>query len=193
MKKIPDEELMKQFVRTLKEAPFDELVSRYIGKGIETASAMLNSRTDAEDAVQETFLRIIRSRETYNPSRPFAPWFFTILKNICWDIHAADKKEREKKLREQNAISEDTGLSPDKGDEILEVLSDPEKRILSMKIVHGLSIHEIARILNCSYDAAKKRCQRAMAKLRAKINHEDTKAQRKIGLSKQPKARTYND
>ena len=170
MKNISDEELMKRFVSTLREEPFDELVSRYMGKGIDCASAILNSQADAEDAVQETFLRIVRSRKTYDPEKPFAPWFFTILKHICWDMHAATAKESEKEKGKLIETHEDIPEASAEKDEILEVLSEPERRILAMRIVHGFSIDEIARLHNCSYEAAKKRCQRALAKLKEKIH-----------------------
>jgi len=180
MEHISDEELMHQFLRTVSEAPFDELVSRYIGKGVEYAAALLDSRTDAEDAVQETFLHVIRSRKTYNPRKPFSPWFFTILKNICFDIHASRKKEREKEKKEGTGTVPDAAVPLPSEEDILELVPEQEQRILAMRIVNGLSIDEIARFLGCSYEAAKKRCQRALSKLREKIHTNTERGTRNV-------------
>ena len=185
IKERTDEQLMQQFIRTLREKPFDELVSRYIGKGVEYAAAILRNRADAEDAVQETFLRIIRARKTYKPGKRFAPWFYTILKHICFDIHAARKKERSALRKQEHIPSEEAASALPAGKEILEMVSESDRHILHMKILNGFSVHEIARVLDCSYEAAKKRCQRALAKLREKVNSEDTKTEGKTGLTKQ--------
>ena len=53
---------------------------------------MLGSFDDAEDAVQETFLRAWRYRESRNPEAPLRPWLYQIATNACLDVIARDKR-----------------------------------------------------------------------------------------------------
>jgi RNA polymerase sigma-70 factor (ECF subfamily) len=53
---------------------------------------MLGSFDDAEDAVQDTFLRAWRYRESRNPGAPLRPWLYQIATNACLDVIARDKR-----------------------------------------------------------------------------------------------------
>jgi RNA polymerase sigma-70 factor (ECF subfamily) len=163
MEHIPDKELMKQFSAYLDETSFNEIVSRYLKKALACAYAILGNNADAEDAVQETFLRIIRARNTYDPEKPFSPWFFTILRHICFDMQSAVKKETPPFSAEQKGESLLTE------EDILEQVPETDRRIITMRVLHGFSVKDIAEALGCSYEAAKKRCQRALLKLQEKF------------------------
>ena len=69
-----DESLMGRFQQRLDEAAIDELVSRYLRRGVAVARQILWDRSLAHDAVQEAFVRLIRSRVTAaaksNPGPP---------------------------------------------------------------------------------------------------------------------------
>ena len=62
---------------------FESLVRRVVRPALAAAWEFVPTREDAEDVVQETFVRVWRSLGRYDPARPFAPWFFTILRNVA--------------------------------------------------------------------------------------------------------------
>ena len=60
-----------------------DLVSRYQGQVFGLCYRMLGQREDAEDAVQETFVRVLRNLHRWDPEQRFEPWLFTIASNRC--------------------------------------------------------------------------------------------------------------
>lgn len=64
---------------------FADLVGRYTGAVYNQAYRMLNNAQEAEDAVQEVFLRAYRRLDTYDPGRRFVTWLLTIGSNYCID------------------------------------------------------------------------------------------------------------
>ena len=67
---------------------FGLVVRRYQAEAIGHAMTILRHREDALDAVQEAFVSALAAIDRFDPSRPFYPWFYTILRNRCWS-HAA--------------------------------------------------------------------------------------------------------
>lgn len=62
---------------------FEALVRRLVRPALAAAWEFVPTREDAEDVVQETCVRLWRSLDRYDPERPFAPWFFTMLRNVA--------------------------------------------------------------------------------------------------------------
>jgi len=62
---------------------FGELVRCHQAGVYNTAYRMFGDRQEAEDAVQETFLRAFRAIRTLDPTRPPGPWFRRIAVNVC--------------------------------------------------------------------------------------------------------------
>lgn len=168
-----DEELMRRFRGSLEEAPLHEIVRRYRGPGVALAEGRLGNRAAAEDAVQESFIRVVRERERYDASRPFAPWFFAILRNVCTDQQRKDARYRER-LAELEAEGPRPAPSARAGDvlEAMAALSHGEREVLALRLLDGLPFREIAERLGCSEDAAKKRAQRALRALRERVEEK---------------------
>lgn len=70
---------------------FEALVRRLVRPALAAAWEFVPSREDAEDVVQETFVRVWRSIGRYEPARPFAPWFYTILRNVARNAARANR------------------------------------------------------------------------------------------------------
>lgn len=64
---------------------FAEIVELYKDKLFHLAYRMLNNRHEAEDVVQETFLRVFRNMEKYDPNQKFSTWIYRIATNLCID------------------------------------------------------------------------------------------------------------
>jgi RNA polymerase sigma-70 factor (ECF subfamily) len=60
-----------------------ELVDRFRGQVFGLCYRMLGQREDAEDATQETFLRVVNNLHRWDPTRAFEPWLLTIAGNRC--------------------------------------------------------------------------------------------------------------
>ena len=69
-----------------------ELVDRYKQRVFALCFRMLGHRQDAEDAAQETFVRLLRNLSKWDQDRDFEPWLFTIAANRCRTSLAARKR-----------------------------------------------------------------------------------------------------
>lgn len=69
-----------------------ELVDRYRGQVFGLCYRMLGQREDAEDAAQETFIRVLKHLARWDPSRDFEPWLLAIAGNRCRTMLAARKR-----------------------------------------------------------------------------------------------------
>lgn len=113
----------------------------------------LGNVSDAEDAVQETFLKVHRAAASYNGEAAFTTWLFRILINTCYDM----LRKRSRRIREapiDDVISGSrAGSAVDdvKRMALRKLLSDlPEQRrtVFSLFEIEGLSHAEIAGILD---------------------------------------------
>jgi RNA polymerase sigma-70 factor (ECF subfamily) len=88
-----DKELLAR-VRANDLAAFSVLVDRYKVKLFNVVYRMLRNREEAEDIMQETFLRVFKERERYDPTYSFSTWIYTIALNLC-----RNELKRKKKFR----------------------------------------------------------------------------------------------
>jgi RNA polymerase sigma-70 factor, ECF subfamily len=168
------EDLMARFRATGEAAAFDALVERFLGPALGVARELLHDHALAEDAVQEAFVRIVQSRRRYRPGHPFAPWFYTILHNVCTDM--IRRQGREAKLAEAYARQVQAELPTGPKEEspaavarrLLEGLPLPERQVLTLRGLHGMALSDVAAALGISHDAARKRAQRGLKRLREK-------------------------
>src|SRR5438093_4145182 len=79
---MTDAEIIAQVLDGRRDA-YSGIVDRYYGECSRFAYRMLGNRQDAEDALQETFLRAYRALARYRHSDRFRPWLYRILVNQC--------------------------------------------------------------------------------------------------------------
>ncbi len=162
------EALMERFQRTGDAAAFETVVARCLPPAVGVARQLLGRPALAEDAVQEAMLRVLRCRESYDPSRPFRGWFFAILRNVCVDMLRRDAhqlrltREAAERYRTASAAPQPDGGAAD----LLAVLPRRERDVLALRVLGELSFREVAEALGVSEEAAKKRAQRGLARLR---------------------------
>ena len=126
-----------------------------------------------EDCVQEALLAVHRARHTYDPSRPFRPWLFAIVRHKTIDILRRQRNREEatdQYTRDQMVLSQTTG-APEAGggmpgDGLLARLPEKHREILVLTKIIGYSIAETSGKLGISQGAAKVRVHRAIHKLR---------------------------
>jgi len=171
MKDLPDSELMDLYARG-SQAAFEELFGRYEGRAYGYFLRRVRCEARAGDLYQELFLRLHRFRETYDPTRPFEPWFFHIARHVLVDEWRRLYREAEVGLQESLLASS----APDareraevrqEADRQLERLSPEQARILVDAKVLGFEYGEIAGALAKSVDAVKQMASRSLRRLRA--------------------------
>ncbi|MBC7770887.1 MAG: RNA polymerase sigma factor [Pyrinomonadaceae bacterium] len=88
-----DEELLEAY-RTGEASAFPTLIARYHDDLLRFLVRLSGNRVTAEDAFQETFLQVHLSAETFDTSRRFKPWLFTIAANKARDALRKNSRRR---------------------------------------------------------------------------------------------------
>ena len=157
---------------------------------------MLGSFEEAEDAVQETFLRAWRSRDTFDGSSAYRAWLYRIATNVCLDlIRRANRRPRSRSLE---SLGEVAWLQP-YPDQLLDEIAPPEtepdavvvaretielaflaavqllparqRAVLILREVLDWSAQETATLLDMSVAAVNSALQRARATMAANRPH----------------------
>jgi RNA polymerase sigma-70 factor (ECF subfamily) len=160
---------MARFQEDLEGEAFDTLFSRFSGPALTVARSILPRRGLAEDAVQEAFMRVVRARDQFDTSREFAPWFYTILRNVCTDYLRSKQRSPEINGEEDTLrrCARDGGVPPDSPMlRLLHRLSDGQRAVLELRVFHDMRFRLIGEALGISEEAAKKRSQRGLRRLR---------------------------
>jgi RNA polymerase sigma-70 factor (ECF subfamily) len=162
---------------------FRLLLERHSRNVFALAFRMTGNEFDAEDVVQETFLRAFRQLENYESRASFGTWVYRIASNYALDLI---RSRRRHESRVGALAEEDTrGLldsvasndpQPDRllyGAQVrvriqgaLAELSDQERTAFLMRHFHGMSIDEIGAVLGTATSATKNSIFRAVRKLR---------------------------
>jgi len=168
------DELMERFKTRLDETAFERLVNDYTPPATALAHQMLCDPALAEDAVQEAFVRVIRKRRQFVSSRPFSHWFYAILRNVCIDMLRKRKYEKDAVRHLTHRIKRFI-RNESRSDfmAMLGALPLHERSVLELRAVHSMAFEEIAVALDISTEAAKKRAQRGLRKLRKQIEHSE--------------------
>jgi RNA polymerase sigma-70 factor, ECF subfamily len=132
------------------------------------------SRPDADDLLQETWLRIHKVRHTYRPGEPVLPWFYAIARHVRVDHY---RKALRNKVREQQlegisrgvAFAPPNALQDDSLEALLAPLPESQREVIEMLKVAGMSLEEVARATSSSVGSVKQKVHRAYKKLREKM------------------------
>ena len=164
-----DETLMRRFCATLDEGVFRAITDRYYDRALRVAEDELANGATAFDAVQETFIRVVRHRKRYNPEKPFSPWFFAILRNVCADFRRKEARYSGALRRFADLVLSGRGddAAKERAGGLLECLGEKDVRLLKLRYVHGMPVSDIAGKIGCSGEVAKKRIQRILRRLQA--------------------------
>ncbi|RMG12322.1 MAG: sigma-70 family RNA polymerase sigma factor [Planctomycetota bacterium] len=164
------EELARRAARGDAKA-FDELVERHTPALYALCRRMLGDATEAEDRVQEAFLRAFRNLQRFDPSRPFLPWLTRIAHNACVDSLRARRSWHP--WPEQGVAAPSEPLRLDAADALapaLETLSARQRAVLHCKYVLGMTAPDIARQLDTTPGNVRVCLHRAIAALRRRLS-----------------------
>jgi RNA polymerase sigma-70 factor (ECF subfamily) len=138
------------------------------------------SRGDADDLLQETWLRIHEVRHTYRSDEPVLPWLYAIARHIRVDHYRKARRTtaREGRLEEMPelaALPTGSGRTPNL-EALLAPLPESQREVIEMLKIAGMSLEEVARATSSSVGSVKQKAHRAYERLREPLSG--------IGLSK---------
>jgi RNA polymerase sigma-70 factor, ECF subfamily len=166
----PDlEELMRRYQKGDKTAvtAFVECLTPQLYRFF---ASLTNSNSDAEDMLQEAWLRIHRIRHTYRGAEPVLPWLYAIARSVQVEDH---RRRRWLAWREAGvgifpALSarEDKAGTMPAFEELVGRLPQDQREVLTMLKISGLSAEQVARATSSTAWAVKRRLLRAYERLR---------------------------
>ena len=137
------------------------------------ALSMLRSRSDAEDAMQDVFLKIRSAAHLYKPQGKPLAWIFTITRNVCLMMYR--QQAHTASLPEEEHV-EDLGLDRIKDvedrltlEKAFAILPQDTCRIIMLHAVGGIKHREIANLLKMPLSTVLSKYNRGLKKLRAEL------------------------
>ena len=142
-------------------------------------SAQAVSRVEADDLLQETWLRIHKVRHTYRVGEPAIAWFYAIARHVRVD-HYRKAMRTTLRERELQGVPEPSAApaQPERLEALLAPLSSSEREVVEMLKVEGLSLEEVARATSSTVGSVKQKAHRAYKKLREAIQFSTKEAPR---------------
>lgn len=193
-----DEELVQRAQQDDDRA-FGNLVERYETKVYSLAMKMLRNPEDAEDVLQDTFLRAYRGIKSFQGNSTFSTWIYRITANSALmrlrkkqlptvSIDDADERETPINIADwspgpvEQLLTKETQKAMD---EAIEALPPEFKQVFILRDVEELSNAEVAEILDLSVAAVKSRLHRARLKVRNRLAlyFSDAKSSRAMGAN----------
>ena len=170
---------------------FSTLVTRHRGSVFNFILRYTNHRQRAEDLLQETWLKVVRSSSEYQPKARFTTWVFTIARNLCVD---SARKESYRKTDSLDApvaggeegdralgelVQDEQGSSPDRAahnvrlrpllEKALQALPDEQREVFLLREYHGVGFKEIAEVTGVNENTVKSRMRYALEGLRKRL------------------------
>lgn len=146
-----------------------EVVSTHSRSMLRAAYSVLHSAADAEDAVQEAFVRLMTKAPRFRDSEHQKAWLLRVTINLARNMRRA-------RARDSLPVREDVPCKTVQDTELLQlVLSLPERysTVIHLYYYEGCSIKEIARILNTPSATVGTRLARGRSMLKAMMEGED--------------------
>jgi RNA polymerase sigma-70 factor (ECF subfamily) len=133
-------------------------------------ASLTNSSADAEDMLQEAWLRVHRVRHTYRGSEPVLLWLYAIARSVQAKDHRrrrwlAWRKAGVGIFPTSSAREDKAGRMPS-FEELVERLPQDQREVLTMLKISGLSAEQVARATSSTAWAVKRRLGRAYGRLR---------------------------
>ena len=166
----------------VEEAALEALVTQYGSTLYRVAFSVLRNASDAEDAVQETFLRVLRHRDMLDEVRDQRVWLIRIVWNIV-----LDRKRRAKTRPETDDVEELARVLPSAGlsaEQLaaaaqhharvlacVDKLPTKERQVLTLSAFEELSSVEIANVLGITESSVRSRLFRARNLMAEMLNH----------------------
>jgi len=181
-----DAQLMLR-VREGDETSFSLLLNRHRGPVVHFLYRMVQNQAVSEELAQEVFLRVYRSRESYEPTAKFTTWLFRIATHLALNSIRDRKNEKgqesldeevseglERQVPDRNPTVEQSMLQHARMAEVrkaIDALPAKQRAAVLMHKYQELEYAQIAKALGCSDSAVKSLLFRAYETLRVRLAH----------------------
>ncbi len=181
-----DEDLMEYFQEG-REPAFNELVKRYTDRLHNFLYRYTHNHQDCEDLVQETFLRVHKSKHSYERIAKFSTWMYTIALNLAKSLYKkkkrmqkvsihkdeSDPKDYEMNIEDTNILQDEElhqKLCLEQLEKALMQLAPEFREVVVYRDLQELSYDEIAEITGIAMGTVKSRINRGRAQIKAMID-----------------------
>jgi RNA polymerase sigma-70 factor, ECF subfamily len=154
---------------------FTELVGNYKNFVFRTAYGVVQSRPDAEDVTQETFIKAYQSLKTLQNDRTFPTWLARIVVRTALDFVQRRQRQPTATLHPEMVTTEDAHSQLDARMDLelaLAKLSEEHRIVLVLREIQGFDYTELAEILNVPIGTVRSRLHHARAHLRGLLSGE---------------------
>lgn len=180
---LSDEDVIRLFQQG-DMAAFDVIVGRYKEQLLNYVFQFVGERSDAEDIVQDTFVKVFKSKQAYKQIAKFSTWIYTVAGNFAKSELRKRKRQRQQSISslttgekefevvETRLNSDDMTDSSVKKDLIrqaIKELSPRYREVIKLREIEHLSYEEIAQRTKLSLGTVKSRVNRARAQLQRKL------------------------
>lgn len=181
-----DAELMLR-VKAGDDASFGALLDKHRSPVVHFLYRMVQNQAVAEELAQEVFLRVYRSRSTYEPTAKFTTWLFRIATHLALNALRDGKNERLQERLDDNSSDMPARQVSDHRPSIeqsmvyrarleevrraIRTLPEKQRAAVLMHKYEEMEYSQIARVLSCSESAVKSLLFRAYEALRARLAH----------------------
>jgi len=187
---ISDERLMLAFQAGDARA-FETLVRKHRTPVFNFILRFVGHRARAEDVLQETWLKVVRSAGEYTPKAKFTTWLYTIARNLCVDSARKESYRQVSSLEAPTAGAEgeqgrplgeglpDSGASPERGaynarlrpmlERALASLPEEQREVFILREYSGIPFKDIAEVTGVSENTVKSRMRYALDGLRRRL------------------------
>jgi RNA polymerase sigma-70 factor, ECF subfamily len=146
---LSEKEILMLVKKGDKEA-YQSIVVRYMRPAYSIALSFLHNQQDALDVSQDAFIRAYRKMKLYDIEKPFFPWFYRLLKNLCLDQIKKVKRRHEVPL-EEVAFYSDRVKNKELREDLwfgIEKLPFEQREVILLRYFRQFSYKEIAELMD---------------------------------------------
>lgn len=172
--RLTDEELVRYYLATQESDYFGQLYKRYSNKVYRRCLSITKDPTDAEDYMQDIFIRVMSGLHNFREKSSFSTWLYTVSTNYCMDRMKVGRRQNDrveldgeilKTLAENNDYAGQEERY-EMVDLVLAKIAPSESKYLRMKYEENMNIKEMAILLQVKDSAVKMRLKRVRDKVK---------------------------
>jgi len=176
---MTDADLLNQFVQTRSSDAFAAIVQRYVDLVHSTARRMIRDENQVQDVVQATFLVLVKKASRVDP-RTLPGWLVRTCRFAAQESQRRDRRRARHEMLAAEMRPPSVPVEEPPAEQIaplldaaLSKLNELDRTAVVLRFLQAASFAEIGSNLGCTEEAARKRVNRALGKLRRIFQHQN--------------------